>query len=102
MMAATLAKGETGIRNAAREPEIADIQAFLNSMGECFEAAGTPGIRIRGVGELGSADFAGMPDRSEAGTYLLAFLSTGGEGCVWGGCPDHFCPLLNAGRSMVG
>jgi len=102
MMAATLAKGETVIRNAAREPEIADIQAFLNAMGARIEGAGTPVIRIRGVGELGSADFAVMPDRIEAGTYLLAFLITGGEGSVCGVCPDHFSPLLNAVRSMGG
>ncbi len=72
MMAATLAKGDTIIRNAAREPEIEDIQDFLNKMGACIEGAGTSTIKISGWG-LGSADGNVIPDRIEAGTYLLAF-----------------------------
>lgn len=74
MMAATLAKGDTIIRNAAREPEIEDIQDFLNKMGACIEGAGTSTIKISGVGGLGSADGNVIPDRIEAGTYLLAFF----------------------------
>lgn len=100
MMAAALAKGETVIRNAAREPEIEDIQAFLNIMGAQVEGAGTPVIRIKGVRELGSARFTVMPDRIEAGTFLLAFLITGGEGVLARVRPEHFVPLIDVVRSM--
>ena len=100
MMAAVLARGETVIRNAAREPEIADIQAFLNAMGARVEGAGTAVIRVRGVAELGSADHTVMPDRIEAGTYLLALLITGGEGSIFPVRPEHLSSLLNALRSM--
>lgn len=100
MMAAVLAKGETVIRNAAREPEIADVQAFLNAMGARVTGAGTEVIRIEGVGELGCANFVVMPDRIEAGTYLLALLTTGGAGTVCSVWPEHLSPLLNAVRSM--
>lgn len=100
MMAAVLAKGETVIRNAAREPEVADVQAFLNAMGARVTGAGTEVIRIEGVGELGCANFVVMPDRIEAGTYLLALLTTGGAGTVCSVRPEHLSPLLNAVRSM--
>jgi len=100
MMAATLAKGETVIRNAAQEPEITDVQAFLQAMGAQVEGAGTPVIKVKGVGELGCAQAAVMPDRIEAGTYLLGFLVTGGEGIVSKARPEHFAPLLNVMRAM--
>lgn len=94
MMAATLAKGETVIRNAAREPEIVDIQAFLNGMGAKIRGAGTSVIRISGVSELGSTDFSVIPDRIEAGTYLLALVITGGHGTLHNVIPEHLEPLL--------
>lgn len=94
MMAATLAKGETVIRNAAQEPEIVDIQNFLNSMGAKVQGAGSPIIKITGVTELGSADHQVMPDRIEAGTYLLAFLITGGQGRVENVIPEHLRCLI--------
>ena len=100
MMAATLAKGETVIRNAAQEPELLDIQEFLNSMGAQVHGAGTPVIRIKGVDELGSTSFSVMPDRIEAGTYLLALLMTGGEGRLENVIPEHLEPLLKVVKNM--
>jgi len=100
MMAATMAKGETIIRNAAREPEIVDIQGFLNGMGAKIQGAGTSVITIQGVGELGATDFSVVPDRIEAGTYLLAFLTTGGSGTVENVVPEHMAPLLGLLASM--
>lgn len=100
MMAATMAKGRTIIRNAAREPEIIDIQDFLNGMGAQVQGAGTPVITIDGVSELGATDFSVVPDRIEAGTYLLAFLITGGSGTVEHVVPDHLAPLLDLLEAM--
>lgn len=100
MMAATMAEGETIIRNAAREPEIVDIQAFLNGMGADIQGAGTPIIRIKGVHELGATDFSVIPDRIEAGTYLLAFLITGGSGRLENVIPEHIAPLLELVSAM--
>ncbi len=100
MMAATLAKGDTVIRNAAREPEIADIQDFLNKMGARIQGAGTSTIKISGVGGLGSANCTVIPDRIEAGTYLLAFLLTGGQGTLTNVRPEHLASLLDVMRQM--
>ena len=100
MMAATMAKGRTVIRNAAREPEIIDIQEFLNRMGARVKRAGTPVITIDGVPELGSADYPVIPDRIEAGTYLLAFLITGGSGTIENVVPEHIAPLLQVVSAM--
>lgn len=100
MMAATLAKGETVIRNAAREPEIADIQDFLNKMGARIEGAGTSVIKVSGVAELASASCTVIPDRIEAGTYLLAFLLTGGQGTLTNVLPEHLVSLLDVVRQM--
>ncbi len=100
MMAATMAKGRTVIRNAAREPEIIDIQEFLNRMGARVKGAGTPVITIDGVPELGSADYPVIPDRIEAGTYLLAFLITGGSGTIENVVPEHIAPLLQVVSAM--
>ncbi len=100
LMAASLAKGQTVIRNAAREPEIVDIQEFLNKMGARIEGAGTPLIKITGVKELGSANYRIIPDRIEAGTYLLAFLITGGQGALTNVVPEHLASVVNAVREM--
>ena len=72
MMAATLAKGETVIENAAREPEVVDLANCLNSMGAKIEGAGTDTIRIQGVENLSGTTHAVMPDRIETGTFLVA------------------------------
>jgi len=79
MMAATLAKGETVIENAAREPEIVDVANCLKSMGACIEGAGTNKIYIQGVDSLHGTTHYVMPDRIEAGTYAMAVAMTGGN-----------------------
>ncbi len=79
MLAATLAKGETTIENAAREPEIADLADCLNAMGAQIEGAGTSTIRIDGVDRLGGASHRVLPDRIETGAYAMAVGATGGE-----------------------
>jgi UDP-N-acetylglucosamine 1-carboxyvinyltransferase len=79
MMAATLAKGETVIENAAREPEVADLARCLIAMGAKIEGAGTSTIHIQGVDSLGGATHAVLPDRIETGTYAMAVAMTGGD-----------------------
>jgi UDP-N-acetylglucosamine 1-carboxyvinyltransferase len=79
MMAAALAKGETVIENAAREPEIADVAACLAKMGAQISGAGTRTIRIEGVERLRAAGHPVMPDRIETGTYAMAVAMTGGD-----------------------
>jgi len=79
LMAAVLAKGTTVIDNAAREPEIADLAAFLNRMGAGVEGAGTSTITVEGVEQLAPADHEVIPDRIEAATYLAAVGLAGGE-----------------------
>lgn len=89
MMAAVRAKGTTVIDNAAREPEIADLAAFLNRMGAQILGAGTPTITIDGVDELHSVEHRVVPDRIEAATYLAAVGIAGGEVTLVGARPDH-------------
>lgn len=79
LMAAVLARGETVLENAAREPEVADLARFLNSMGARIRGAGSSTIRIEGVGELGGTTYDVLPDRIETGTYLVAAAMTGGR-----------------------
>ncbi len=79
MMAAALTRGETTIRNAAREPEIADLQAFINAMGGRVSGAGSGMVRVQGVNRLHGASFRPIPDRITAGTLLCAAAMTGGE-----------------------
>ncbi len=79
MMAAATAKGVTILENAAREPEIVDLGLVLNSMGAKIEGAGTDTIRITGVSELGPFTHRVMPDRIEAGTFMIAAAITGGD-----------------------
>ncbi|MCI4645705.1 MAG: UDP-N-acetylglucosamine 1-carboxyvinyltransferase [Hyphomonadaceae bacterium] len=79
MLAATLAKGETILENAAREPEIADLANCLNAMGAKITGAGTDTIRITGVESLSGTSHAVMPDRIEAGTYAMAAAAAGGD-----------------------
>src|SRR5215470_14761492 len=79
MMAASLAKGETVIENAAREPEIVDLAACLTKMGARISGAGTATIHIDGVDRLGGARHTVMPDRIETGTYAFAVAMTGGD-----------------------
>ncbi len=79
LMAATLAKGETLIENAAREPEVVDLAEFLIAMGARIEGAGTDRIHVQGVDHLGGADYAVMPDRIETATFLVGAAMTGGR-----------------------
>src|SRR3984957_11288436 len=79
MMAAVLAKGETQLHNAAREPEVVDLAALLTKMGAKIEGAGTSDIRIEGVERLGGADPTIIPDRIEARTFLIAGAITRGD-----------------------
>lgn len=79
MMAAVLAKGQTIIHNAAREPEVADLANFLNTLGAKIKGAGTSTITIEGVNELGGGSYHVLPDRIETGTYLAAAAITRGK-----------------------
>lgn len=79
MMASVLADGETLLENAAREPEVIDLANFLNAMGARVNGAGTRTIKVRGVSELGGTDHMVMPDRVEAGTYMVGAAMTGGR-----------------------
>ena len=94
LMAATLAEGETIIENAAREPEVVDLANFLIAMGAKIQGAGTDKIVIQGVEKLHGAHYDVLPDRIEAGTYLLAGAITGGHVRVKGARADHLDAVL--------
>jgi UDP-N-acetylglucosamine 1-carboxyvinyltransferase len=94
MMAAVLAKGETVLRNAAREPEVADLAELLGKMGAHIQGAGTSTIRIQGVERLHGAEHTIIPDRIEAGTFLVAGAISGGDVAVTGCNPEHLGALV--------
>jgi UDP-N-acetylglucosamine 1-carboxyvinyltransferase len=94
MMAATLAQGETVLRNAAREPEVADLAALLTAMGAKIEGVGTSTIRIQGVERLHGAEHEIIADRIETGTFLIAGAITGGDVTVTGCIPEHVGALV--------
>ncbi|MCC2642628.1 MAG: murA [Nitrospira sp.] len=94
MMAAVLAEGTTVLENAAKEPEITDLAAFLTKRGARIAGAGTDMISIEGVSGLHGADHEVIPDRIEAGTYLIAAAITGGEVLIEHCRPEHMEPLL--------
>jgi UDP-N-acetylglucosamine 1-carboxyvinyltransferase len=94
MMAASLAEGETLMENCAREPEVADLAALLNKMGARIEGAGTSTIRIQGVEKLHGARHRIIPDRIEAGTFVIAAALTGGDVNVANCEPRHLGALL--------
>ncbi|MBA4495976.1 UDP-N-acetylglucosamine 1-carboxyvinyltransferase [Paenactinomyces guangxiensis] len=100
MMAATLAQGRTVIENAACEPEIIDLANFLNAMGAKVRGAGTDEIRIDGVDFLRGTEYTVIPDRIEAGTYMVAAAITRGEVFVEGAISDHLGPLTAKMREM--
>ena len=79
MMAAVLARGETILENAAREPEVVDLAELLIKMGARIQGAGTSRIQIEGVASLHGAEHSIIPDRIEAGTFLIAGAITGGD-----------------------
>lgn len=94
MLAASLAKGTTILENAAKEPEIVDLAVFLNAMGANVRGAGTNVIRIEGVKRLRGAEHTIIPDRIEAGTFLLGGAITKGEVIVTDVVPEHLHALL--------
>jgi UDP-N-acetylglucosamine 1-carboxyvinyltransferase len=94
MMAATLAEGETLMENCAREPEVVDVATLLNKMGAKIEGAGTSTIRIQGVDQLHGARHRIIPDRIEAGTFVIAGVLTGGDVIVSSCEPKHLGALL--------
>ncbi|EMT45995.1 MULTISPECIES: UDP-N-acetylglucosamine 1-carboxyvinyltransferase [Anoxybacillus] len=94
MMAAVLAEGTTVIENCAKEPEIVDLANFLNAMGAKVRGAGTGTIRIDGVTTLYGAEHAVIPDRIEAGTFMIAAAITGGNVLVQGAVPEHLTSLI--------
>ena len=94
MMAATLADGETIIENAAREPEVVDLANFCISMGAKIEGAGTSKIVINGVPKLHSTDYNVIPDRIEAGTFLLAGAITRSDLILSPVMPEHLMPVI--------
>jgi UDP-N-acetylglucosamine 1-carboxyvinyltransferase len=94
MMAAALAEGETVLQNSAREPEVVDLAVLLNKMGGHVEGAGTATIRIRGVERLHGARHRIIPDRIEAGTFIIAAALSGGDLNIAGCEPRHLGALL--------
>ena len=95
MLSAVLSDGETKIINAAMEPEIVDLQNFLNKMGAKIEGAGSNIIKIKGVKNLKDVSYNVMPDRIEAGTLLCAVAITGGEITLKKVNASHITPVLN-------
>lgn len=89
MMAASMAKGNTIIENAAKEPHVVDTANFLNSMGANIKGAGTDVIRIRGVQKLHRAEYSIIPDQIEAGTFMFAAAATRGDVMVKNVIPKH-------------
>ena len=100
MMAAVLAEGTTTIENAAEEPEVVDLANFLNTLGADVRGAGTKVIQIHGVPALGGGTYAVIPDRIEAGTFLLAPVIAGGQVTATGVVPEHLKSLLAKLREM--
>ena len=89
-----MAEGTTILENAAEEPEIVALANYLNKMGAKIRGAGTNLIRIEGVKELHGADYTIIPDRIEAGTYMIAAAMTGGDIIVENVLPEHQKPLI--------
>ena len=101
IMAASLADGETILRNAAREPEVVDLANFLNACGAKISGHGTDSIHIQGVSSLRGGTYSIMPDRIEAGTFLAAAALTGGE-CDIEGCPIEALTAVMAKMGEMG
>lgn len=100
LMAATLAKGTTVIENVAREPEIVDLANFLNQMGAKISGAGTDEIHVEGVEKLHGIDHAVIPDRIEAGTFMIAAAATQGDVFVEDAIAEHNLPLISKLREV--
>jgi UDP-N-acetylglucosamine 1-carboxyvinyltransferase len=100
MMAASLAEGTTTIENAAKEPEIVDLANYLNAMGAVIRGAGTGLIRIEGVEQMKGANHTVIPDRVEAGTFMIAAAITGGDVNIEGAIADHLAPVISKLQEM--
>jgi len=100
LMAATLAEGETRIENAAREPEVVDLANFCVAMGAKIQGAGTNTITISGVKSLHGVDYSIIPDRIEAGTFLVAGAITRSEISLSPVIPEHLTPVIAKLRAM--
>lgn len=100
MMAASLAEGTTTIENAAKEPEIVDLANYLNAMGAKVRGAGTGLIRIEGVEKLGGTVHTVIPDRIEAGTYMIAAAITNSDVYIEGAIGDHLRPVISKMQEM--
>jgi len=100
MMAAALADGTTILENAAKEPEIVDLANYINAMGGKVRGAGTGVIRIEGVDRMFGAAHNVIPDRVEAGTYMIAAAITGGDVFVEGAISDHLTPVISKLQEM--
>lgn len=94
MMAAAMASGTTVLENPAEEPEIVDLANYLNQMGARVRGAGTNVITIEGVSELHGVQHSVIPDRIEAGTYMIAAAMTGGDVIIENVLPEHQKPLI--------
>lgn len=99
LMAATLAKGKTIIKNAAREPEIGNLIDMLTAMGAEIRGKGTDRLEIHGVEKLSATECEIIPDRIEAGTYIIAVGATGGEAVITGCNPGHLPSLIEKLRA---
>jgi UDP-N-acetylglucosamine 1-carboxyvinyltransferase len=95
-----LAEGTTILENAAKEPEIVDLANYINAMGGKVRGAGTGVIRIEGVDQMHGAAHNVIPDRVEAGTYMIAAAITGGDVFVEGAIADHLTPVISKLQEM--
>ncbi|QUI23208.1 UDP-N-acetylglucosamine 1-carboxyvinyltransferase [Vallitalea pronyensis] len=100
MLTAVLSEGTTVINNAAKEPEILELQEFLNKMGAKVHGAGTDTISIQGVSELQSVEYRIMPDRIVAGSYMCAVASAGGEVLLKDVCKSHMNATISKMQEM--
>jgi len=100
MTAAALAEGTTVIENAAKEPEIVDLANFINNMGGKVKGAGTDVIKIEGVAELTGAEHSIIPDRIEAGTFMVAAAITRGDVTIENAVPEHMTALISKMQEM--
>lgn len=105
VMAAAIAKGTSYIENAALEPEIIDLANFINHMGGKISGAGTNVIKIEGVKELKGGTYTPIPDRIEAGTYMVAVAATGGSALIKNVIPEHLkaitAKLVESGAEVI-
>lgn len=100
LMAAVFAKGNTTLRGAAREPEVDDLIGYLNAMGAKIQGAGTGVLEIQGVNQLQGVRYRVIPDRIEAGTFLVAAAMTRGDVTILHCCPDHMRATLQKLEEM--